>query len=39
MRYVTYAKDGYIGVIDWIEAHPHYALWIGVAAVAGALFV
>ena len=39
MRYVTYAKDGYIWLIDQIEAHPHIALWLSLAAVIGALFL
>ena len=29
-------KDGYLAVVDWVELHPHAALWIttGVLIVA-----
>lgn len=39
MRYVTYAKDGYIWVVDQIEAHPHVGFWVAVGLVVSARLV
>jgi hypothetical protein len=30
---LTATKDFYLGVIDWIERHPHWAFWIALGCL------
>ncbi len=39
MKVIDKAKDYYLVVIDWIEAHPHIVFWSAVAAIVAALAV
>lgn len=39
MKIIDKVKDGYLKVIDWVEAHPHWVFWGGIVAIVAALFV